>query len=241
MNTPATSAAVVRRAGFLLDDRGQHQRLVGVAQRRIRLRAAPRAPASSLLHRAVRTLQHRQVADAAAVGVGVGKEAALRRCAPACRAPPSALRVAHAPARGLQLRRLAPARRAAGAGSSLRRNAAARSVSSPCTILSSSRRGVMPVVDLVAAGADAPRLPGPAEPLYSSCGMRVDAGVDPGCGHLARRHAGFDRQLRRWRWSAATACSATTMRRPRRRRPAARATAQPRRASETPRTPKTWG
>ena len=96
---------------------------------------------------------------------------------------------------------------------SLKRTAA--SVSSPRTILSSRRIGVVPAADLVAAGADLARLAGPAEPLVEQARRRLHAGADPGLGDLARRPAGLDRQLDGLARRAPAAGSATT--RPRRR------------------------
>ena len=130
------------------------------------------AVGQALLHRPVRAPQHGQVADAAAVGVGVGEEAAFgagRRARPA---PPSA------------------AARPAGASSCLSCGAASSAARTWRKVQPSTeahelerlvalhhlgqqlaRRGAG--VDLVAAGADAARLARPAEPFVEQ--PRIDA------------------------------------------------------------------
>ena len=194
-------------------------------QRQSSARARPRPLRAALLHRAHRrACSTREVARALAVGVGVREEAPFGRHARRRRARPSPPRRS-APRWPASAARPWPARRGPGGRSSLRSGARRASVSSPRTILSSSRRGVVPGAELVAAGADLARLARPAEPFVEQRGGAWTPASDPGLRDLARRRAGLDRQLDRDRRPAAAAGAATSQ--------AAQAAAPPRRAASS--------
>ena len=207
-NTPATVPRSAGHAGFLLDDRGQHQGLVGRLQRRVRRALRPRPRSSWRCIVRVGALEHREVADAAAVERRCRERSGLRPGSLV--APSAAISCASVIAGVAGFRcgaRASSARNWRNVQPSIRRTRSSNS--SPCTILSSSCRGVMP----------APRsgscrrgcvAPGPTSGTIRTAARRhLHAGLDPGLRDLARRGAGFDRQLDAWLWPAAAAAPAT--------------------------------
>ena len=138
-------------------------------------------------------LEHRQVADAAAVRVRVGEEAALRRLAGRAQRRHD-LGVGHAGGRLLERRR------GRDRGAQLAEVPALDQaellqhlVAADHLVQQLARRDAG--MDLVAAGADLARLPRVAEPRVEEPRIGLHAGPDPGLRDLLRRRAGFDREL----------------------------------------------
>ena len=185
-------AAICRQTGFLLDDRGQYQGLVGGADRQVCSTPGPdRFKPLALQQR--RAFEHGQVADTSAVDIGVGVKAALGRqsgLADRCHQ----LRLGHAGAE-----RLEPGR-PCELGAKLAEGPALDQTHPFVGLVTLHHPGQQAArrdasLDLVAAGPDAPGLAARAKPLVEQPGVGLHPGPDPCVGDLAWRRAGFDRQL----------------------------------------------
>ena len=176
-------ATVFRGAGFLFNDRGQDERVVRAAQRRVGRALGP-GRLQLALHGEVGTLEHHQVARAFAEGVGVGVEAALgghTGCAD-CRHE-----VGLTQRRGglLQVRCLGQLGSKLPEGPALDQAHGRHDLVATHHLVEQGSRGDARA-DRIAARADLARPARPAKPLIQQERIGPHTGLHPGIGDFAR-------------------------------------------------------